>query len=77
MVTKINNQEYEVGSNSKTYYINYTVGNCTCPVGKHQYAIVNKFNLTSEQFFPIHDNLMRKKLYFIATGKNMKHGVMI
>jgi len=30
---------------------------------------VKKFNLTSEQFFPIQDNLIKNRLYFIATGK--------
>lgn len=59
----------------KTYYVDYSIGNCSCPVGKHgapckhQYAVVTKYNLTSEHFFPIHDSQMKNKLYFIATGK--------
>jgi len=77
VVTKINNQEYKVDSNCKEYYVDYKIENCTCIIGKHgapckhQYAVVKKFNLTSEQFFPIHDNLMKNKLYFIATGKHI------
>jgi len=75
VVTKTSNSEYEVDSCGKTYYVDYSVGNCSCPVGKHgapckhQYAVVTKYNLTSEHFFPIHDSQMKNKLYFIATGK--------
>jgi len=35
VVTKINNQEYQVDSKGKKYYVDYTVGNFTCIIGKH------------------------------------------
>ncbi|KAJ8896585.1 hypothetical protein PR048_001929 [Dryococelus australis] len=65
---------YAVMSGDDTYFVDFALETCTCPVGregsscKHQYAVVKKFNLISESFVPLTDNAAKKSLYFIATG---------
>lgn len=58
----------------KTYTVNTEVEICECPVGrtgapcKHQYFVVKKYNLSSNQFFPFTDVKTKKLLYQIVNG---------
>lgn len=68
---------YKVFSNDKEYIVNYEVECCTCYIGKlgapckHQFAVIKKYSLPSQQFCPtLVDSNFKKLLHKIITGKD-------
>ncbi|XP_014663444.1 PREDICTED: uncharacterized protein LOC106806104 [Priapulus caudatus] len=84
MVTKTGPDTFECRSQSKedvTYYIEMSISLCTCCAGingapcKHQYAVVRHFNVSSLNFLPLNDPVMRQHLLYLATGmENVRPG---
>lgn len=62
------------------YTVDMHIEICTCPVGKngapckHQFAVSEKFNLTSSQFLPFEDEEAKRSLHKIMTTIPAKPG---
>ncbi|XP_038076394.1 uncharacterized protein LOC119744514 [Patiria miniata] len=78
MVNELQFPLFEVQSESepeKKYQVDMSVAMCTCTAGlngapcKHQYAVVEFRKVQSFTFPPIHDEIMRRRLLFLATGQ--------
>lgn len=60
----------------QSYTVNMDVEICTCPVGKtgapckHQFYVVKKHNLFSQQFLPFTDESAKKLLYELISSPN-------